>query len=234
MANESSDCHVPFGHGDFDLAGFDPLSPGYCPIRGCSTELIQVPYNKRNMSWCPEHGVRLHLGTFVYWNGQGLEDEARLRNFIVRPDLVRAIALPKGMKAESHRLGYEMSEDALSWNVFVSLAEAGKLRDATQFLTGRNLRAEPQLYLWGRRIDAKHGEHPPYEPLLRVRMALEPDIQLQVTPRPKKGKSPPRGLAWWRATSATVPVRPQWHPRWQAKCRGTWSNPGHSPRSHFG
>jgi hypothetical protein len=30
---------------------------------------------------------------------------------------VRKIALPKGMKAEAHRLGSEMSEDALSWNV---------------------------------------------------------------------------------------------------------------------
>lgn len=52
-----------------------------------------------------------------------------MRNFIVAQDLVRSVALRKGMKAESHRLGHEMSEDALSWNVFVSLAMAGKLRE---------------------------------------------------------------------------------------------------------
>ena len=49
------------------------------------------------------------------------------------------------MKVESHRLGYEMSEDALSWNVFVSLSVAGKLRQTAEFLTGRKLLAEPLL-----------------------------------------------------------------------------------------
>jgi len=43
--------------------------------------------------------------------------------FIVRCDLAREVALGSAQKAESHRLRYEMSEDALSWNVFVSLAE---------------------------------------------------------------------------------------------------------------
>jgi hypothetical protein len=40
---------------------------------------------------------------------------------------------------------------------------------------------EPQLYLWGHRIDVLHGECSPYEPLLRVREALEPDIRRFVT-----------------------------------------------------
>ncbi|MBX7133938.1 MAG: hypothetical protein K1X67_14795 [Fimbriimonadaceae bacterium] len=133
------------------------------------------------MPWCPDHGIRLHSGTFVYWNGRGRENEAQLRNFIVRPDLVRELALPKGMKAESHRLGYEMSEDALSWNVFVSLAAAGKLRHVAQYLTGRSLRTQPHLYLWGRRIDLEHGQHARYEPLVRVRNILEPDIHTFVT-----------------------------------------------------
>jgi hypothetical protein len=108
-------------------------------------------------------------------------NEARLRNFIVGHDLVRAIALPKGMKAEAHRLGFEMSEDALSWNVFESLAVAGKLREATQFLTGRSLRTTPHLYLWGRRIDDPDGDHEIYEPLGRVRAKLELGIRTFVT-----------------------------------------------------
>jgi hypothetical protein len=82
-------------------------------VRCCGADLVPVPFGKTQ--WCPEHGLRLHTKTFVYWNGPGREDDARLRNFMVRPELARAIALGKGMKAESHRLGYEMSEDALSW-----------------------------------------------------------------------------------------------------------------------
>src|SRR3954454_1151135 len=84
----------------------------------------------RFLPCCPEHALRLHTATFAYWNGPDRELDARRRNFIVRDDLVRSIALRKGMKVESHRLGYEMSEDALSWNVFVSLAEARRLRAA--------------------------------------------------------------------------------------------------------
>src|SRR5438132_6646675 len=191
MPNETSDCLRPLGHADFDPARADESPPSQCPVRGCSATLVELPYGKqqdrkampkeRTMPWCPEHGIRLDSGTFVYWNGQGLKDESRLRNFIVRPDLVRAIALPKGMKAESHRLGYEMSEDALSWNVFVSLAVAGKLRHVAEHLTGRTLSSEPNLYLWGCRIDTEHGEYAPYEPLLRVRNTLEPDIHTFVT-----------------------------------------------------
>ena len=121
----------------------------------------------------------MHTKTFAYWNGAERNDEARLRNFMVRPELARAIALGKGMKAESHRLGNEMSEDALSWNVLVSLADAGRLRDAAEYLTGRELRTEPRLYLWGRAV--AEGDHSVYGPLQRVRCALEPKIHTYFT-----------------------------------------------------
>jgi hypothetical protein len=148
--------------------------------------VVEVPYGSQQSGsrvkwWCPEHGLRLHSNTFVYWNGRQRLDEARLRNFIVDQDLVRAIALPKGMKVEAHRLGYEMSEDALSWNVFVSIARAGKLREAAQLLTGRSLRREPHLYLWGHRIDDPDGQHKLHEGLGEVRDRLEPDIHPFVT-----------------------------------------------------
>jgi hypothetical protein len=82
-----------------------------------------------------------------------------------------------------------MSEDALSWNVFVSLAVAGKLKDAGDWLTGRSLSAEPELYLWGQRIDVKGSNRGSYDALRQVRAALEsgiarfgtePDIMLVV------------------------------------------------------
>jgi hypothetical protein len=186
MTIETSDCLRHFGHEDFDPVRAVENPPRQCPVRGCTTPLIDIWYGEqkdgvRTLPWCPEHGLRLHSKTFVYWNGPVRQDEARLRNFIVSRDLVRTIALQKGMKAEAHRLGYEMSEDALSWNVFVSLAAAGKLRDAAHFLTGRSLRAEPHLYLWGHHVDDPTGEYKLYEPLGRVRGVLEPDIHSFVT-----------------------------------------------------
>jgi hypothetical protein len=186
MTHETSDCLRHFAHTDFDPVRAGQAPPTQCPVKACSAALVDVWYGEqkdgvRTMPWCPEHGLRLHSKTFVYWNGPGRHDDARLRSFVVSRDLARAVALGKGMKAESQRLGYEMSEDALSWNVFESLAVAGKLREAALFLTGRSLRAEPQLYLWGHRIDDSDGEHKLYEPLRRVRGLLEPDIHTFVT-----------------------------------------------------
>src|SRR5207244_1438256 len=100
MPIETSDCLRHFGWKEFDPARVKKKFE-QCPVQGCSATLLHIPYHDRNKSgrtlpWCPEHGIRLHSSTFVYWNGSKLHDEARLRNFMVRPDLVRAIALPKG------------------------------------------------------------------------------------------------------------------------------------------
>jgi hypothetical protein len=191
----------PLGYADFDLARVAAISTSKCPMRDCSATLVNLAYGKqfdrqgepkaRTMPWCPDHGIRLHSGTFVYWNGDDRREDSRLRNFIVEQHLATEIALKPGpgLKAESHRLGYEMSEDALSWNVFVSLAVAGQLKNAAEWLTGRSLSGEPELYLWGQRIDVKNRDRGIYEPLRRVRAALEngiahfgtePDIMLVV------------------------------------------------------
>jgi hypothetical protein len=160
---QGSNCNRIFGYSDFDQARVGTVPFEDCPVRGCLPKTVVVPYGKRidrhgnlkTRPWCSEHGIRIHSGTFVYWNGLGTENRSRLCNFIVRQDLVEEIALAVGAKAESHRLGYEMSEDALSWNVFVSLAVARKLKDAAYFLTGRTLTTEPDLYLWGKRVDTR-------------------------------------------------------------------------------
>jgi hypothetical protein len=172
---EASDCLQSFGHEDFDPTRIEGRV-NHCPVRGCNSTLQEVDHNKSRVPWCQDHGIRLHSNTFVYWNGPERNDVARLRNFAFAPDLARAIALPKGKKVESHRLGYEMSEDALSWNVFVGLAMARKLREAAQYLAGRSLSAEPKLYLWGRLIHETASDQRVYEPLHRVRAQLEPDI----------------------------------------------------------
>jgi hypothetical protein len=107
---ESSDCFQYFGCNDFKDFEVDPAKaqPPVCPIRACSTAPVNISYGKSKQPFCPAHGIRLHSNTFAYWNGEAHKDEARLRNFCIRPDLAREIALHSVGKAESHRLGYEM------------------------------------------------------------------------------------------------------------------------------
>jgi hypothetical protein len=71
-----------------------------------------------------------------------------------------------------------MSEDALTWNVFVGLARARKLRQAAKVLTGRDVDSEPTLYLWGKPIDVENPipTAEVFEPLCRLRNSLEYDI----------------------------------------------------------
>src|ERR1043166_5871964 len=123
---ESSECFDHFGHTDFRPDSQGRIKNNSCPIKHCSTDLIQIPYYRSEAPFCPAHGLRLHSNTFGYWNGPNHLDEARLRNFQFGRELAKPLALHSG-KAESHRLGHETSEDALTWNIFVALWQARKL-----------------------------------------------------------------------------------------------------------
>ena len=70
-------------------------------------------------------------------------------------------------KYESHRLGSENSEDALSWNVFRSLQEGGQLARVAGMITGEFLSYEPFLYLWG--ICTTDDELKPWSLLMSTR-----------------------------------------------------------------
>jgi hypothetical protein len=171
---EYSDCFQHFGHEDFALDRVEKQDPRVCPVKNCATELISISYRKGSLKFCEAHGIRLHTNTFVYWNGPERKDEARLRNFRFRPDLASTVALGSE-KVETHRLGYELSEDALSWNVFVALWEAGALRQTAEFLTGLAVVQEPQLYLWGRLISSAPSSGL-FGPLNATRSRLETGI----------------------------------------------------------
>jgi hypothetical protein len=175
VSEDSSDCFQYFGYQDFKDLEVDPASLQFpeCPIKTCPAMLVKIPYGKSGKWFCPTHGIRLHSNTFVYWNGEAQKDGARLRNFRVLPNLAKDVALHSVGKAESHRLGYEMSEDALTWNFFVGLARSGKLGRAVKFLTGRGLDAEPKLYLWGKLVDIAGARPEFFEPLGEVRRQLE-------------------------------------------------------------
>ena len=91
----------------------------------------------------------------------------------------------KWKKAETFRLGYENSEDAVSWNVFRSLQEAGQLGLAMKAFAG--IEAEDaDLMLWGRRIDldatAAVPELQRAPDMLEAtrRQPTEPDVVLRV------------------------------------------------------
>jgi hypothetical protein len=177
MASSISDCKASFGYADFDAARVAAEIRNVCPIGNCSATLIPVPFRKKSVPWCPTHDIRLHPKTFVYGNGLDHKTDAVLRNFIVRKDLLESIVLVPGAKAESYRLGSEMSEDALTWNIFVRLAETKGLRAAAEHLTGRTLSTEPDLYLWGQRIDVSSVMRGVYVPLNNVRDRLEKTIR---------------------------------------------------------
>jgi len=82
-------------------------------------------------------------------------------------------------KVENWRLGFETSEDAVSWNVFVSLYALGGLAEAFEKLTGTIAIGEPELYLWGNRIDADCN---PWTNLKKVRAELEEGVTIPTEP----------------------------------------------------
>lgn len=169
----ASTCTASYGWEDFDIS---KLAEGCrCPVKDCSEQV--TPYPRKSAQVCSRHGLRLHKNTFAYFNGFSRDERiaASLRNFHFRQDYVREHVIFSGDKAETHRLGHEMSEDAVSWNVFVGLQEAGMLRAVTMFLTGRAVDRDPELYLWGARVGG--GAPSIYPALAAARDKLEKDIR---------------------------------------------------------
>lgn len=87
------------------------------------------------------------------------------------------MCLQSPTKAEKWRLGYENSEDAVSWNVFVGIMRAGALSHAMSWLAGRKIDGEPELYLWGSHIDLHNNSHDFYPPLHQARDTIEKGIR---------------------------------------------------------
>jgi hypothetical protein len=140
---------LPFGTDDLRVdRQVDPQGRIGCFVSGC-TQLLRVPGRSRGSGdVCPAHGIRCHKsGTYTY--------DDPLRNIIAGKHLVeRMVRAGKKLtgKAETHRLGHENSEDAVSWNVFRSLQELGLLGLAVEVLTGSVAEGEPELFTWGLRI----------------------------------------------------------------------------------
>jgi len=129
-----------------------------CPIKHCRSQLITVPFRQiYEKPYCPEHGIRIHSHTFVYQNQkeEKMSDIIALqRNLEFNFDCYkRFLNDAKHFKAESYRLAYENSEDAVSWNVFTELKRKELLPLFVRNITGIESKGEPQLYLWTGKID---------------------------------------------------------------------------------
>ena len=115
-----------------------------CYVKGCQ-EWLRPPNRTFLGDACPVHHIRCHVtgkkGTYSYRDHR--------RNLIVAQEVFQEQIIGHPFKYETHRFGYERSEDALSWNVFRSLYEQKKLAHAVAALTGEEHPEEPQMYLWG-------------------------------------------------------------------------------------
>src|SRR5262249_19922129 len=137
-----------------------------CFIRDC-TEMLRPPARGFRGDTCKLHKIRCHLSgtnpTYTYSQAK--------RNIIASPDLFTHRLIGHPFKFETHRFGYEKSEDALTWNVFRSFQEAGCLHLIAQLITGMDIAEEPNLYLWG--ICLTHNSFEPWDLLIRARQRFE-------------------------------------------------------------
>jgi Holliday junction resolvase-like predicted endonuclease len=129
--------------------------------------------------------LEIHKKTFVYYNGDGSKEkhQARLRNFLPGGrHFLAAHILDNKKKAESHRLGAENSEDALTWNVFGELHRLGLTHVVYNMLTGENAAAKQvKLFLWGLNIDFADNRADFWECLENTRRSLENGIRRFLT-----------------------------------------------------
>jgi len=165
-----------------------------CPVVGCVTPLEKADSQWGEMPYCPEHRIRIHAGTrtFVYYNGRDATSkrDAALRNILFERDYFKEHILGNAAKAETHRICHETSEDALTWNVFSRLASEGLLTKLLSTFIDLDVKEEPELYLWGLKVDLKDSSAPSLFPPLKcarsvfekgiAKFLTEPDIILYV------------------------------------------------------
>ena len=103
-----------------------------------------------------------------------------MRNIIAAPRLFASRLLGHPFKVDTTKLGFENSEDALTWNVFRSLQEAGRLRDVARLATGLDLTDEPRLYLWG--LSLSDDRLDPWPLLVEARRRFESALPVERPP----------------------------------------------------
>ncbi len=141
-----------------------------CPVAGCGTQLPErqrghFVFNPRFC--CPEHQIVFSPSTFQY--------EEPERNFLwgdYYSDLMNLTS-----KRESHRLGRDNSEDAVTWNVFRFLERERLLIPYLTDLAGMPL-TQAKAVFWSHDRETNR----PWQPLWDARRKFEAD--------PSKGSEP--------------------------------------------
>lgn len=105
--------------------------------------------------------------------------ERPLDNAIAGRELI-AEGLARWGMPDAARFGNENSEAALTWNVFRTLQEVGRLGAVIRALTGFDPATEPDLFYGGRRITLETADA--WEELSTTLARLEPDVTPHVTP----------------------------------------------------
>ena len=106
--------------------------------------------------------------------------ERPLDNFIAGGELIVDAVAGRWGNPETTRFGNENSEGALTWNVFRTLQEAGRLGVAAGTLSGFESAAEPELFFWDRRITLDAATV--WDELAASLAKLEPDANQHVEP----------------------------------------------------
>lgn len=157
---------LPYGVLDLDSQLVSDADRVRCYVRGCQ-EMLRPPTRGFRGDTCKVHRIRCHISganaTYTYPQAK--------RNIIASPDLFARRLIGHPFKFESHRMGFEKSEDALTWNVFRSFQEAGCLHLVAELITGRDFGAEPTLYLWGIRLT--DNSFRPWDLLIEARRRFE-------------------------------------------------------------
>lgn len=143
-----------------------------CYVRGCR-HFVRRPTRHGPGEVCPQHGIRCHHSRY----GSTYSYADVRRNIIASPVLFANRIVGHPFKYESHRLGAENSEDALSWNVFRSLQEAGCLARVAKLMIGEDHAEEPRLYMWGIRVDDDSFE--PWDLLIAARERFESNLPVE-------------------------------------------------------
>jgi hypothetical protein len=160
---------LPYGTCDLDpevhVVSTSPLQVR-CYVHGCR-HTLRTPTRYVRGEICPAHGIRCHLSRY----GLTYSYSQAHRNIIASPDLFASRLVGHPFKYESHRLGLENSEDALTWNVFRSFQEVGCLHQVANRITGLGIQTEPILFLWG--ICLTGDTFKPWDLLIAARTRFE-------------------------------------------------------------
>ncbi|MEI7761268.1 MAG: hypothetical protein WCJ67_10970 [Thermoleophilia bacterium] len=106
--------------------------------------------------------------------------EHPLDNAIAGRELIAEAIAGRWGNPEATRFGNENSEAALTWNVFRTLQEVGRLGVACGPLTGFEPAAEPELFYGGRRIALEAASV--WEELATTLDKLEPGLRQHIEP----------------------------------------------------